>query len=153
MLRGEVPTEYEARVMDVALILHADHEMNASTFASMVVASTLSDMYSAIVAGISALKGPLHGGANEAVLKMFKEIGSVDKVEKYIDKALAQNKKIMGFGHRVYKTYDPRARILKKFAEKLAKNKYYKIAVKVEDYMIKRLDIRGYSQMWISIPA
>jgi len=143
MLRGEVPTEYEARVMDVALILHADHEMNASTFASMVVASTLSDMYSAIVAGISALKGPLHGGANEAVLKMFKEIGSVDKVEKYIDKALAQNKKIMGFGHRVYKTYDPRARILKKFAEKLAKNKYYKIAVKVEDYMMKKVGHKG----------
>jgi len=93
--------------------------MNASTFASLVVASTLSDMYSTIVAGIGALKGPLHGGANEAVLKMFDEIGSVDNVEKYIEESLAQKKKIMGFGHRVYKAYDPRARILKKLRRSL----------------------------------
>ena len=144
MLAGKIPTKYEGKVMDVALILHADHEMNASTFASMVVASTLSDMYSTIVAGIGALKGPLHGGANEAVLKMFDEIGSVDNVEKYIEESLAQKKKIMGFGHRVYKAYDPRARILKKFAEELAKeSKYYEIAVKVEEYMMKKVAQKG----------
>lgn len=144
MLTGKIPTNYESKVMDVALILHADHEMNASTFASLVVASTLSDMYSTIVAGIGALKGPLHGGANEAVLKMFDEIGSVDNVEKYIEESLAQKKKIMGFGHRVYKAYDPRARILKKFAEELAKeSKYYEIAVKVEEYMMKKVAQKG----------
>jgi citrate synthase len=144
MLTGKIPTKYESKVMDVALILHADHEMNASTFASLVVASTLSDMYSTIVAGIGALKGPLHGGANEAVLKMFEEIGSVDNVEKYIEESLAQKKKIMGFGHRVYKAYDPRARILKKFAEELSKeSKYYEIAVKVEEYMMKKVAQKG----------
>jgi citrate synthase len=144
MLTGKIPTKYESKVMDVALILHADHEMNASTFASLVVASTLSDMYSTIVAGIGALKGPLHGGANEAVLKMFDEIGSVDNVEKYIEESLAQKKKIVGFGHRVYKAYDPRAKILKKFAEELAKeSKYYEIAVKVEEYMMKKVAQKG----------
>ncbi len=144
MLTGKEPTKHEGKVMDVALILHADHEMNASTFASLVVASTLSDMYSAVVAGIGALKGPLHGGANEAVLKMFEEIGSEENVESYIETSLAQKKKIMGFGHRVYKAYDPRARILKKFAEELAKDsKYYKIAVKVEEYMMQKVAQKG----------
>ncbi len=144
MLKGEKPSEYEARVMDIALILHADHEMNASTFTSMVIASTLSDMYSAVTGGVGALKGPLHGGANEGVLKMFEEIGSEDNVQNYIENALSQKKKIMGFGHRVYKAYDPRARILKKIAEELSKNsKYYKIAVKVEEYMMQKVAQKG----------
>ncbi|MEO0139424.1 MAG: citrate synthase/methylcitrate synthase [candidate division WOR-3 bacterium] len=144
MLRGEKPSEYETRVMDIALILHADHEMNASTFTSMVIASTLSDMYSAITGGVGALKGPLHGGANEEVLKMFEEIGSEDNVQNYIENALSQKKKIMGFGHRVYKAYDPRAKILKRIAESLSMNsKYYKIAVKVEEYMMQKVAQKG----------
>ncbi len=144
MLKGERPTDYEARVMDVALILHADHGMNASTFASMVVASTLSDMYSAITAGIGALKGPLHGGANERVLRMFREIDSPEKAEEYVLAKLARKERVMGFGHRVYKAYDPRARILKRYAEELTKrSEYYQIALKVEEVMIREKGQKG----------
>jgi citrate synthase len=117
MMTGKEPTPLEERIMDVSLILHADHGMNASTFASMVVASTLSDMYFSVGAGISALNGPLHGGANEQVVEMLKEIGSVDNVKTWFDSARAAKKKIMGFGHRVYKAYDPRARVLLPIAE------------------------------------
>ena len=149
MINGKKPTDEEAKAMDVAMILHIDHEMNASTFASLVVASTLSDIYSAIVAGISALKGPLHGGANYEALKMFKEIGDVDNVEKYIQNRLANKQRIMGFGHRVYKTYDPRARILKSYAKLLAEKKggeikkLYEIAEKVEEVGIRYLGPKG----------
>jgi citrate synthase len=101
-------------------VLHAEHGFNASTFTCRVVASTLSDMYSAISAGIGALKGPLHGGANEGVIHMLEEIGTPDKVDKWVDDALAQKKKIMGIGHRVYKVLDPRAPHLKAMAEKLS---------------------------------
>jgi citrate synthase len=121
MMTGKVPTPEEERIMDVSLILHADHGMNASTFASMVVASTLSDMYFSVGAGIAALNGPLHGGANEQVVTMLNEIGSVDNVKKWFDSATAEKKKIMGFGHRVYKAYDPRARVLMPLAEYFAK--------------------------------
>jgi citrate synthase len=113
MLRGEVPEAFEQKVMDTALILMADHEFNASTFAARVTASTLSDMYSAITSAIGTLKGPLHGGANERVMEMLLEIGEPDKVDKYINHALESGKRIMGFGHRVYKTMDPRATVLK----------------------------------------
>jgi citrate synthase len=124
MLNGKTPTPEEERIMDIALILHADHGMNASTFASMVVASTLSDLYFSVGAGIAALNGPLHGGANEQVIKMLREIGSADKVDSWYAAAQKNKKKIMGFGHRVYKAYDPRARILRPLAERLAlKNK------------------------------
>ena len=95
--------------MDVAFILHADHELNASTFAARVTAATLSDMYSAIVSAIGTLKGPLHGGANEGVIKNLIEIGAVEAVEPWVKNAFANKKKIMGFGHRVYRTVDPRA--------------------------------------------
>src|SRR5205807_3209596 len=105
---------------DVAFILHADHGMNASTFSARVTISTLSDFYSAITAAIGTLKGPLHGGANEGVIHMLEEIGSVDKVDAYIKKALAEKKKIMGIGHRVYKTLDPRAPHLRAMAIKLS---------------------------------
>ncbi|MCA9435074.1 MAG: citrate/2-methylcitrate synthase, partial [Candidatus Omnitrophica bacterium] len=121
MMSGNEPTEEDARVMDVCLILHADHGMNASTFTSMVVNSSLSDMYSSIVAGIGSLKGPLHGGANEAVLKTLEEIGSPDNVDAWYKKAREQKRKVMGFGHRVYKAYDPRARVLHPLAELLSK--------------------------------
>jgi citrate synthase len=120
MLNGRRPTALEERVMDICLILHADHGMNASTFASMVVASTLSDIYLAIGAGISALSGPLHGGANVEVMNMLDEIGQPSAVSKWYKKAIEEKRKIMGFGHRVYKAYDPRARILGPLAAMLA---------------------------------
>ena len=120
MMTGRRPTPVEERVMDVALILHADHGMNASTFAAMVVASTLSDMYFAVGSGIAALSGPLHGGANEQVIRSLEEIGSVDNVKEWYKKARAQKRRIMGFGHRVYKAYDPRARVLGPLAEYMA---------------------------------
>lgn len=119
MLTGKRPTPEEARVMDIALILHADHGMNASTFASMVVASTLSDIYFSVGAGIAALSGPLHGGANEQVIRMLDEIGDPDKVTAWYKRSLKDKRKIMGFGHRVYKAYDPRARVLAPLADYL----------------------------------
>jgi len=147
MLHGKKPDKEEARIFDVALILHAEHGLNASTFAAMVTASTLSDINSAIVSAIGALKGPLHGGANERVLKMLDEIGSADKAEEYVLNALKEKRRIMGFGHRVYKTYDPRARILKKYAEYLSEKyedrKYIKIGEKIEEIMIRELGKKG----------
>ncbi|MFH0911574.1 MAG: citrate/2-methylcitrate synthase, partial [Planctomycetota bacterium] len=120
MMNGRRPTAEEARIMDISLILHADHGMNASTFASMVVASTLSDIYFSIGAGVAALSGPLHGGANEQVLYMLEEVHKSGNVKAWYENARAGKRKIMGFGHRVYKTYDPRARILGPVAEYLA---------------------------------
>lgn len=122
MMTGKKPSPEEERIMDIALILHADHGMNASTFASMVVASTLSDIYFSVGSGIAALNGPLHGGANEQVLHMLKEIGDVKNVKSWYKETQKKKRKIMGFGHRVYKSYDPRARILRPLAEYLAKN-------------------------------
>ncbi len=122
MMTGREPTPQEARIMDVCLILHADHGMNASTFSSMVVASTLSDIYFSIGAGIAALNGPLHGGANEHVLYMLEEIQKVKDVKAWYKKARRDKRKIVGFGHRVYKTYDPRARILAPLAEHVAED-------------------------------
>jgi len=120
MLNGDQPTDQASKTFDVALILHADHEMNASTFTARVIASTLSDMHSAITGAIGALKGPLHGGANEAVMRLLEEIGSDERVEDEISARLGRKERIMGFGHRVYKTYDPRAVVLKEFSEQLA---------------------------------
>lgn len=120
MMTGRKPTPLEERVMDIALILHADHGMNASTFAALVVASTLSDIYFSIGAGIAALNGPLHGGANEQVIYTLKEIGSPENVDGWFRKAREEKRKIPGFGHRVYKTYDPRARVLGPLAGYLA---------------------------------
>ncbi len=136
MLNGKKPEPLVARVMDLALILHADHGMNASTFASMVVASTLTDLYSAITAGIASLKGPLHGGANERVIQMLTSFGSVQEAESYVERAVANKEKIMGFGHRVYKTYDPRARIFQRYArdvtEMTGNRRLFEIAQAVE---------------------
>jgi len=146
MLHGEVPEENNARVLDVAFILHADHGMNASTFATMVTSSTLSDLYSSIITGIGTLKGPLHGGANERVVAMLKEIGSPDNVEEFMMKALEERRKIMGFGHRVYKAYDPRARILKEYAKKLTgkeESVLVDTAIKVEEVMMRELSEKG----------
>jgi citrate synthase len=113
MLFEKAPTERLTKAMDVSLILYAEHEYNASTFAARVVVSTLSDMHSAITAAIGALKGPLHGGANEAVMEVLKEVGTAKRAEAWIRDALANKRRIMGFGHRVYKTGDPRAAYLR----------------------------------------
>ncbi len=117
------PTELEARAVDVALILHADHELNASTFAARITASTLSDLYSAVTSAVGTLKGPLHGGANERVMEMLDEIGSLDRVEEVVKAKLARHERIMGFGHRVYKVEDPRATILRAWSRRLGEAK------------------------------
>jgi citrate synthase len=139
MLRGERPDADEARMFDIALILHADHELNASTFTTRVVAGTLADMYGAVTAGIAALAGPLHGGANTNVMKMLIEIGDISKVDAFVENALAEKKKIMGIGHAVYKTEDPRATWLRKFskqmAEKKGETKWYEMSQRIEQLM------------------
>jgi citrate synthase len=120
LLDGQEPSKKKTETLDVAFVLHAEHGMNASTFSARVTISTLTDIYSAITAAIGTLKGPLHGGANEGVIHMLQEIGTPDKVDAYIDQALAQKKKIMGIGHRIYKVLDPRAPILKAMAVQLS---------------------------------
>lgn len=139
MLKGEMPDEFDAHVLDVALILQADHELNASTFTARVVAGTLADMYSAVTAALGALSGPLHGGANTAIMKILLEIGDVDRVEGYVSDALAKKKKIMGFGHAVYRTEDPRATHLRRFSKEMGErkgdSKWYEITAKLEAIM------------------
>ena len=139
MLKGEMPDEFDAHVMDVALILQADHELNASTFTARVVAGTLADMYSAVTAALGALSGPLHGGANTAVMKMLLEIGAVDRVESFVREALANKRKIMGWGHAVYRTDDPRATHLRKLSKEMGERKgdtkWYDMTAKVEEVM------------------
>jgi citrate synthase len=120
LMNGEEPSADATRTLEIAYVLHAEHGFNASTFTARVVASTLSDMYSSVSAAIGALKGPLHGGANEGVIHMLQEIGSLDKVDAWVADALAQKKKIMGIGHRVYKVLDPRAPHLKAMGIKLS---------------------------------
>ena len=139
MFTGIKPTKEDERLMDVILILHADHELNASTFTARVIASTLSDVYSAVTGAIGALKGPLHGGANEKVIEMTIEIGTPENAESYVDALLAKRQKITGFGHRVYKTMDPRARILKEMAHQFIRSekekKVFQILDKTEEMM------------------
>ena len=120
MLRDEKPTDEAERAMDISLILYAEHEFNASAFTARVTCSTLSDLHSSVTAAIGALKGPLHGGANERVMDLLEEVGSPDKAESWVRDALAKKVRIMGFGHRVYKTGDPRAAYLKPLCERLA---------------------------------
>jgi citrate synthase len=120
MLFDKAPSDRLTKAMDVSLILYAEHEYNASTFAARVVSSTLSDMHSAVAAAIGALKGPLHGGANEAVMEVLEEVGTAERAESWIRQALAQKRRIMGFGHRVYKTGDPRAAYLRTLCRQLA---------------------------------
>lgn len=144
MTTGQRPSKTAERLMDISLILHMDHGMNASTFAAMLVASTQSDLFHCVGAGIGALSGPLHGGANEAVVHMLEEIGGPENVEDWFRKARAEKRKIMGFGHRVYKTYDPRARVLKPLAELVTKDnpeitRLYETALKLEEVVIKEL--------------
>jgi citrate synthase len=137
MLSGEQPDEVAIHALDQALVLHADHELNASTFSSRVTVATLSDIYSGVTSAIGTLKGPLHGGANEAVMRMLSEIGSLDQADTYIENKLRNRDKIMGFGHRVYKNGDPRAKHLQKMSYQLGQLKgnssLYDISVRVEE--------------------
>lgn len=142
MLVGERPDQETERIFDICLILHADHTFNASTFAAREVASTGAHMYSAVSAAIGALSGPLHGGANHEVMKMLLEIKTPDNVESWVKERLARNEKIMGMGHAVYKTYDPRAQVLKELSKKLAKKTgqpWYDITEKIEEVTIREM--------------
>jgi 2-methylcitrate synthase/citrate synthase II len=139
MLNGEEGTEVAVKTMDTALILHAEHGLNASTFAGRVTVSTLSDIYSAVTTAVGTLKGPLHGGANEAVMKMLLEIGSPDRAEAYVREKLARKERIMGIGHRVYKTGDPRVKHLKRLSRELNAQKgtlhWVEISERIEQVM------------------
>ncbi|MES5957072.1 citrate synthase [Bacillus fungorum] len=141
MLNDREPNEVEIEAFDKALVLHADHELNASTFTARVCVATLSDVYSGITAAIGALKGPLHGGANENVMKMLTEIGEEENVESYIHNALQNKVKIMGFGHRVYEQGDPRAKHLREMSKRLCvllgEEKWYNMSIKIEDIVTK----------------
>jgi citrate synthase len=147
LMTGEVPSEEAVNTLDVAYVLHAEHGFNASTFTARVVASTLSDMYSSVSAAIGALKGPLHGGANEGVIHMLQEIGDPSKVDQWVEDALAEKKKIMGIGHRVYKVLDPRAPHLKKMAvtlsAKLGEPKWIQMSERIADIMKERKNLNA----------
>ncbi len=142
MMRGEKPDPSEARMLDTCLILHADHGFNASTFTTRVVSGTLADMYGAVTGGIAALAGPLHGGANTAVMRALKDIGEVGNVESWLDNKLANKEKVMGIGHAVYKTEDPRATWLRKFSEQMGgvtgETKWFEMSKKLEDLMMEK---------------
>lgn len=146
MLNGSRPGPAAARALDTSWLLYLEHGLNASTFAARVVASTLADMHSAITAGISALKGPLHGGANEKAMEMLLDIGSLEDVREYVDRALAEKRKIMGFGHRVYRTEDPRATHLRRMAEELSREagdaRWFELSRAVEDELFERKGLR-----------
>ncbi|PTX63227.1 citrate synthase [Melghirimyces profundicolus] len=146
MLHGEEPEKTAVKAIDKAFILHADHELNASTFAARVTTATLSDMYSAVTTAIGTLKGPLHGGANERVMAMLEEIGTTDRVEETIQRKLENKEKIMGFGHRVYKDGDPRAKHLREMSRQLADTTgdrtWYQMSVAIEDLMDRKKGLK-----------
>jgi citrate synthase len=136
MLSGERPRPSQARAMDVALILHADHEFNASTFAARVAASTLADVHGAITAALATLKGPLHGGANEAVMQMLEDVGSPERAELWVREAFDAKRKVMGFGHAVYRTEDPRATVLRRLSrqicEETGQKRWFELSERIE---------------------
>lgn len=137
MLTGKEPSDIETRAFDIALILHADHEFNASTFAARVTAATLADVYAAVTAGMGALSGPLHGGANEQVMRMLLDVGTIEGAENWIRTKLANKEKVMGFGHAVYRTEDPRATHLRRMSEEIGKlqgdTKWFDMSRRIED--------------------
>ncbi len=145
MLNGKIPNKKDIKIMDKMLILHAEHSSNASTFSAIVTASTLSDIYSAITSAIGTLKGPLHGEADENALRMLYNIAKPQNTEKYINNALKDKEKIMGFGHRIYKTYDPRAKIIRSTLVEMEKSSNVeirnitKIALRAEKMMVEKL--------------
>jgi len=145
MFRGEAPDEIEEEAFAHLLLLHADHGFNASTFAARVTGSTLADMHAALCSALGALKGPLHGGANERVMYMLDEIDNVSEVESYIEGMLNQGERIMGFGHRVYKVEDPRTRHLREWSEKLCNRSdmahLYEISHRIEQVVMEKKGI------------
>jgi citrate synthase len=147
MMKGEAPNELAERIIDAALILHAEHGMNASTFSARVTASTLADMHSAVTSAIGTLKGPLHGGANEQVMNMLLKVESPETAGDWVRAALGRGEKIMGFGHRVYRTLDPRAPILKKLAEQLSaqggETRWLQISEQIQTTMREEMDRKG----------
>jgi citrate synthase len=147
MLRGEAPDELEERIIDAALILHAEHGMNASTFAARVTGGTKADMHSAVTSAIGALKGPLHGGANEQVMNMLLEIDTPENAAQFVKDIVADGGRVMGFGHRVYRTLDPRAPILKELAEQLSERagdkRWLQISDQVQQTMREEMDRKG----------
>lgn len=147
MIDGEKPSVEKESTMDMCYVLHADHGMNASTFSARVTIATLSDMYSAVTTAIGTLKGPLHGSANEGVIKMLKEIGSLDQVDAYVADCLAQKRKIMGIGHRVYKVLDPRAPHLKRMAQilssKLGEPKWIQMSERIAEIMLTEKNLHA----------
>jgi citrate synthase len=159
MVTGRKPSATEERAMNMAMVSMADHGLNASTFAARVIASTLSDMYSAVTGAIGALKGPLHGAANRGAMEMMLEIGDVDRVEQYVDAGLISGKRFMGFGHRVYKTMDPRTLNLKSMVEQLSQNgrdaRWGKVALKLNEVVTARknlnpnVDFYGGAMMYL----
>ncbi len=154
-LNGKKPDDVSSRAFDTVSILYADHEMNASTFAAVVTTSTLADLGGAVTAATAALAGPLHGGSNQRVMEMLEKIGSVDNVEKYIDDELSAHQRIMGFGHRVYRTFDPRAVILKGVAEELTKrsgqSEWFDVAKKVEEVVWERKQLRPNIEFYVAV--
>jgi citrate synthase len=147
MLTERVPDPLAARIFDACLILHAEHSLNASTFSARVTASTLTDPYAVVASAVGTLAGPLHGGANEDVLDMLEQIGSPDQAEAWLDRAIAEKQKIMGFGHREYKVKDPRAVILQNLAEDLFRSfgydEMYDVAHRLEQAAVSRLGPKG----------
>jgi citrate synthase len=147
MINGEKPSREAESTLDMCYVLHADHGMNASTFSARVTIATLSDMYSAITTAIGTLKGPLHGGANEGVIKMLQEIDSLDKVDAWIEDSLANKRKIMGIGHRIYKVLDPRAPHLKRMAqilcEKLGDKKWIQMSERIAETMLAKKNLHA----------
>lgn len=146
MLNEQEPHPLQAKILDTCLLLHAEHTLNASTFAARVTASTLTDPYAIVASAVGTLGGPLHGGANETVLPMLQDIGTVENVRPYLDQKLAQGEKIMGFGHRIYRVKDPRTKILQDLAEELFDafgcDRYYGIAQELERAVEERLGDR-----------
>ncbi|MCC7495203.1 MAG: citrate synthase [Fimbriimonadaceae bacterium] len=140
-LTGQIPNDLSAQAMDVGLTLHADHELNASTFAARVTVGTLSDLYSGITSAVGCLKGPLHGGANQEVIKMLHEVGMLERVESYILEKLARKEKIMGFGHRVYKQCDPRAPILRTWSRRMGEAAgdllWFQMSKRIEEVVLR----------------
>jgi citrate synthase len=152
MLFEKKPLAEDEHFLDVALVLHADHDMNASTFAARVTCATLSDMHSAITSAVGTLKGPLHGGANQQVMEVLLRLGEVAKIEPYVKEQLAKHEKIAGFGHRVYRTTDPRAPLLAGFSATLAKrageSRWYDMSKKLEDVMVREKQLYPNVDLW-----
>ena len=147
MMTEREPEPLAARIMNVCLMLHAEHTINASTFSALVTSSTLTDPYAVIASAVGTLAGPLHGGANEEVLKMLEEIGSMENVRPYVEECVQKKQRIMGFGHRVYKVKDPRARILQRLAEaffdETGHDPYYRVALELEKVVEEKFGAKG----------